>query len=776
MPRPRATQPLVWLLAFAWSLLLSLPNLAQPPQPSPYTDSPQIPDTPAYTRAREVMDLLNKADAATFLHYVQESFAPQLRDAIPTEQHAAVYNEVVSRSGKLTLHSARSYTPALPDTHAALIVRTGLSEQWLGIVLDVEDKPPHKITGLSFNRARTPSDVPKGEHLTDARIAQELGAYAERLVKQDAFSGTVLLAKDGTTLLSLGVGQANRDFKAPNTIDTKFNLGSMNKMFTAVAILQLAEQGKLSLDDTLAKHLDSSWLSQDILERVKVRHLLSHTAGLGSYFNEIFWRTSRAQFRAVSDYKPLVSGETLAFEPGADQRYSNTGFLIAGAVVEKAGGGDYFDYIRRHVTGPAGMTGTDCYELDRVNDNLAVGYERRSGPGGTEYFNNIFAHVIRGGPAGGGYSTVTDLLRFDQALRAGKLLKKESLAAAWTPVEAPHSFNYGLGFSVEQTPAGRVVGHGGDFAGISAQLSMYLDSGHTVAILSNYDSAAPLVADKARELIVQGRQGKHLLVHTGDYIHAGDALTEGPLIPHDILNIKGEEDLYVYMLEEVQNVYRAQGVPLSDKHIEIILRQMLGKVRVLAPGDTDLLPNEVVDRFQFRERNDQNANLVRITESGDTTLGVGALVTKEEFREANAVAESDGKHSAKARKTKPATARTLLLGITKASLQAESFLSGASFQETTKVLTEAALRGAIDDLKGLKENVLLGHLIPAGTGFDPYQKMKVKRMAEPPVTEDEEEEAMLAEAAETAEALGAERVGTMVEVVAQSEAEEPVES
>jgi DNA-directed RNA polymerase subunit beta' len=203
---------------------------------------------------------------------------------------------------------------------------------------------------------------------------------------------------------------------------------------------------------------------------------------------------------------------------------------------------------------------------------------------------------------------------------------------------------------------------------------------------------------------------------------------------------------------------------------------MLGKVRVLAPGDTDLLPNEVVDRFQFRERNDQTGNLVRITESGDTTLGVGALVTKEEFREANAVAESDGKHGAKARKTKPATARTLLLGITKASLQAESFLSGASFQETTKVLTEAALRGAIDDLKGLKENVLLGHLIPAGTGFDPYQKMKVKRMAEPPVTEDEEEEAMLAEAAETAEALGAERVGTMVEVVAQSEAEEPVES
>ncbi len=506
MPHPRAPRPLACLVAFAWSLLGCLPSMAQPPvQPSPYTDSPQVPNTPAYARAREVMELVNKADAAAYLRYVQESFAPQLRDAIPNGSHAAAYNDVVSRAGTLTLHGARSYTPALADTHAALIVRTELSEQWLGIILDVEDNAPHRVTNLSFNRARAPSDVPAGKQLTDDQIALELSAYVQRLAKRDAFSGAVLIAKDGKPLLTLAVGLANRDFKAPNTIDTKFNLGSMNKMFTAVAVLQLAEQGKLSLDDTLAKHLDKSWLAQDILDRVKIRHVLSHTAGLGSYFNEIFGRTSRSHFRVVDDYKPLVVGETLAFEPGTEQRYSNTGMLLAGAVVEKACGSDYFEYVRAHVTGPAGMTGTDCYQLDRVNENLAVGYERVIGPGGTEYFNNIFAHVFRGGPAGGGYSTVTDLLRFDQALRAGKLLKQDSLVAAWTPVQAQHSFNYGLGFFVEQTPAGRVVGHGGDFAGISAQLSMYLDSGHTVAILSNYDGAASLVADKARELIVQGR-------------------------------------------------------------------------------------------------------------------------------------------------------------------------------------------------------------------------------------------------------------------------------
>ena len=269
-------------------------------------------------------------------------------------------------------------------------------------------------------------------------------------------------------------------------------------------------------------------------------------------------------------------------------------------------------------------------------------------------------------------------------------------------------------------------------------------------------------------------QGKHLLVHTADVVHAGDSLTEGPLIPHDILRIRGEEALYFYMLDEVQNVYRAQGVPISDKHIEIILRQMLGKVRIQSPGDTELLPNEVVDKFLFRERNEQIGSKLRIVEAGGTSLPVGALVNKEEVKEANALAEAEGEESAKTKRARPATAQTLLLGITKASLQAESFLSGASFQETTKVLTEAALRGAVDTLQGLKENVLLGHLIPAGTGFDPYLNMRVKKLVEPPVSELQDEQTMLAEAVEAAEALGAERAPAVVEVVGQPGRETPM--
>jgi DNA-directed RNA polymerase subunit beta' len=248
---------------------------------------------------------------------------------------------------------------------------------------------------------------------------------------------------------------------------------------------------------------------------------------------------------------------------------------------------------------------------------------------------------------------------------------------------------------------------------------------------------------------------KPLLVHTGDFVNAGDALCEGPLVPHDILRIKGEEALWAYMLDEVQNVYRAQGVGINDKHIELILSQMLRKIKVENPGDTDLLPQEVVDRFQFRQKNGQVAGMVRVTDAGGTDLRVGELYPRDEVREANARAEGEGKEPAKGRKGRPATGRTLLLGITKAALSSDSFLSGASFQESTKVLTEAALRGAEDELIGLKENVLLGHLIPAGTGFRPYQNIRVKYLVEPPTAETEDGPAMLAEAAAAAEALGA---------------------
>ncbi len=265
-----------------------------------------------------------------------------------------------------------------------------------------------------------------------------------------------------------------------------------------------------------------------------------------------------------------------------------------------------------------------------------------------------------------------------------------------------------------------------------------------------------VVSDTGLEKDHHVPQDRHLLVHKDDLVTAGMPLIDGPLDPHQILKIKGEESLWEYMLGEVQNVYRAQGVTINDKHIEVILGQMLRKVRIEAPGDTDFLPHDVIDKVHFRRKNALMADMGRVSDAGETDLKVDDLVSRAELREANARAEAEGKTPAKARRGRPATGRTLLLGVTKASLQSESFLSGASFQETTKVLTEASLKGASDELVGLKENVLLGHLIPAGTGFRPYQALRVKYLAEPPMLTESNEQSMLDEAAEAAELHGAE--------------------
>ncbi len=221
-------------------------------------------------------------------------------------------------------------------------------------------------------------------------------------------------------------------------------------------------------------------------------------------------------------------------------------------------------------------------------------------------------------------------------------------------------------------------------------------------------------------------QGKHPRVHSGDYVRAGEALVDGPLVPHDILRIIGEEAVQQYLTREIQNVYRAQRVDIDDKHIEIIVAQMLRKVRIESVGDTTLLPGSVLDKFDFRRANAELQKAVKITDKGDSDFEAGTIVPKDTLEQVNAQIEALGGKPAKGTKTKPATSSTQLLGITKASVQSNSFISAASFQETTKVLTEAALAGKVDNLVGLKENVILGHLIPAGTGFKHFQQSEVR--------------------------------------------------
>ncbi len=188
----------------------------------------------------------------------------------------------------------------------------------------------------------------------------------------------------------------------------------------------------------------------------------------------------------------------------------------------------------------------------------------------------------------------------------------------------------------------------------------------------------------------------------------------------------------------MQNVYRTQNQKISDKHIEIIIAQMLRKVKVENPGDTKFLPGEVVDKFRFRYGNEALAKMIKVEEPGDSGVAIGQIVSRDELKEINAKIEEKSGTTAKGKRPKMATAKTLLLGITKASLQSESFVSAASFQETTKVLTEAAIAGKEDTLVGLKENVILGHLIPAGTAFKPYLDMTLAHYGEPVVEEEAE--------------------------------------
>jgi DNA-directed RNA polymerase subunit beta' len=259
------------------------------------------------------------------------------------------------------------------------------------------------------------------------------------------------------------------------------------------------------------------------------------------------------------------------------------------------------------------------------------------------------------------------------------------------------------------------------------------------AVIAEIDGIVEILGEKRRgkrTIVVKSEagierehlvsHGKHLRVHSGTFVRAGEALVDGPLVPHDILRISGEEAVQQYLVREIQNVYRSQRVEINDKHIEIIVAQMLRKVRVESIGDTTLLPGSVMDKFEFRAVNQELAKCVKVADKGDSDLTAGAIIPVEIFEQTNAQIEALGGTPVKGVKPKMATASTQLLGITKAAVQSSSFISAASFQETTKVLTEAALAGKIDPLVGLKENVILGHLVPAGTGFRNYQQSEVR--------------------------------------------------
>ena len=219
--------------------------------------------------------------------------------------------------------------------------------------------------------------------------------------------------------------------------------------------------------------------------------------------------------------------------------------------------------------------------------------------------------------------------------------------------------------------------------------------------------------------------GRHVLVQEGDLVRAGDRLTEGAINPHDILHIKGLTEVQAYLVNEIQEVYRMQGVKINDKHIEVIVRQMLQKIRVMDSGDAQFIEGDQVDRLRFLDENERLRNCVVVTDKGDSKLKLGQIVDKKIVREINVELKKKEKAAIKSRNAEPAIGEPLLLGITQASLTTESWLSAASFQETTRVLADASAAAKVDRLLGLKENIILGQLIPAGTGLRAYQEMLV---------------------------------------------------
>ncbi len=286
----------------------------------------------------------------------------------------------------------------------------------------------------------------------------------------------------------------------------------------------------------------------------------------------------------------------------------------------------------------------------------------------------------------------------------------------------------------------RTSGKGGDITGGLPRVTELFEARNpsNPAIVSEIDGIISYGKIKRgnREIIVESRTGerkyylvplsKHILVQENDFVKAGQPLSDGSISPTDILDIQGPTRVQEYLVDEVQEVYRMQGVKINDKHFEVIVRQMMRKVEIEDPGDTRFLEKQAVNKTEFMGENDDLFDKMVVTDAGEsTTMKEGQMVTMRKLRDENSVLKRKDQKLVEARAARPATARTLLQGITRASLQTESFISAASFQETTKVLNEAAVNAKEDHLNGLKENVIVGHLIPAGTGTRRFQEVTV---------------------------------------------------
>lgn len=360
------------------------------------------------------------------------------------------------------------------------------SDSFARFTLALEPEEPHRIASLNRRLIPRPADFPVPP-MSEAQILTELRARLEKATAADRFAGAVLVTRNGKTLFSGAYGLADRDKKVANTLDTRFRVGSMNKMFTATAILQLVQAGKLKLTDPVGKYL-TNYPNQEVATKVTIHQLLTHTGGTGDIFGPDF-AAHRLELRTLDDYLALYGNRGLAFEPGARWEYSNYGMVLLGAVIEKASGQNYYDYVAEHIYKPAGMTRTGSEPEGRLVPGRAIGYMHA--PGGA-WTPNTDTLPFRGTSAGGGYSTVGDMVRFANALMGHKLLNADYTELLITgKVEVPQGGGkYAYGFEDSRQNGVGSVGHGGGAPGMNGQLKIFPQSGYVVAVLSNLDPPA----------------------------------------------------------------------------------------------------------------------------------------------------------------------------------------------------------------------------------------------------------------------------------------------
>jgi D-alanyl-D-alanine carboxypeptidase len=421
---------------------------------------------PATAHLTEYIAVFNSGRAEKMLAFIQARYAdPALRQS-PAADRVSRYAATKARFQSLRLQKILVEQPG--QTYA--LARAGNGETFL-LRASVEKEAPHKLLFIFFEPVEDPDDIviPDPKNNNDALVTA-IREYVAAQAKADEFSGVVLVAADSRILFHEAYGYADRTKKTPNRKDTKFNLGSINKNFTRAAILQLENKGKLQLSDPIKKFLPD-YPNRQAAEKVTIRHLLDMTSGIGDFFGRRYDATPKEQIRNIPDYLPLFADLPLEFEPGTNNRYSNGGYIVLGAIIEKITGVDYYTYVRENIFIPCDMLGTESYERDKEIPNRALGYTRERGSG-SERVLNYPTLPGRGSSAGGGYSTATDLLKYVLALKEGKIRLPD----------------VGNGLAIA-----------GGAPGINADLEWDPRSGYIVIVLSNFDP--PTAGSLARRIL-----------------------------------------------------------------------------------------------------------------------------------------------------------------------------------------------------------------------------------------------------------------------------------